>query len=114
MCGRRACSGGAEHARDVPLPPLLDRLCRLHCRVAAALESFGLHSRSSHRRLLFRRLLDGLGPPLRLRRRGPYFGLTTLVAVLIMMNLIVAVAGVTGGEIGLTAHDVLSVNADTN
>src|SRR6476660_6019354 len=49
-----------------------------------------------------------------LRLRGPYFGLTTLVAVLIMMNLIVVFAGVTGGEIGLTLPDVLSVNADTN
>ena len=42
-----------------------------------------------------------------LRLRGPYFGLTTLVAVLIMMNLIVVFAGFTGGEIGLTVPDVL-------
>src|ERR1700744_6381513 len=48
-----------------------------------------------------------------LRVRGPYFGLTTLVAVLIMMNLIVVFAGFTGGEIGLTVPDVLSVNTDT-
>jgi branched-chain amino acid transport system permease protein len=49
-----------------------------------------------------------------LRVRGPYFGLTTLVAVLIMMNLIVVFAGFTGGEIGLTVPDVLSVDTDTN
>src|SRR5213596_2123228 len=49
-----------------------------------------------------------------LRLRGPYFGLTTLVAVLIMMNLIVVFAGFTGGEIGLTVPDVLSVDTDTN
>ncbi|GAC1332033.1 MAG: branched-chain amino acid ABC transporter permease [Beijerinckiaceae bacterium] len=49
-----------------------------------------------------------------LRLRGPYFGLTTLVAVLIMMNLIVVFAGFTGGEIGLTVPDVLSVDTNTN
>ena len=41
-----------------------------------------------------------------LRVRGPYFGLTTLVAVLILQNLIVVFAGLTGGEIGLTVPDV--------
>src|SRR5215469_1057743 len=33
-----------------------------------------------------------------LRVRGPYFGLTTLVAVLILSNLIVVFADLTGGE----------------
>ncbi|MBV9636639.1 MAG: branched-chain amino acid ABC transporter permease, partial [Methylobacteriaceae bacterium] len=43
-----------------------------------------------------------------LRVRGPYFGLTTLVAVLILSNLIVVFADLTGGEIGLTVPDVIS------
>ena len=37
-----------------------------------------------------------------LRLRGPYFGLVTLVAVLLLQNVIVLFAGITGGEIGLT------------
>src|SRR5271155_1581095 len=37
-----------------------------------------------------------------LRVSGPYFGLTTLVAVLLLQDLVVIFAGVTGGEIGLT------------
>src|SRR5580704_18069 len=37
-----------------------------------------------------------------LRLRGPYFGLTTLVAVLMLQNYIVVDASLTGGEIGLT------------
>ena len=41
-----------------------------------------------------------------LRLRGPYFGLTTLVAVLILQNFIVVFADLTGGEIGLTVPDV--------
>ncbi len=49
-----------------------------------------------------------------LRVTGPYFGLTTLVAVLILQNLVVVFAGLTGGEIGLTVPDVLSVDADVN
>ena len=49
-----------------------------------------------------------------LRLRGPYFGLVTLVAVLLLQNAIVIFAGVTGGEIGMTVPDVLSVNAATN
>ncbi len=49
-----------------------------------------------------------------LRLRGPYFGLITLVAVLLLQNLIVIFAGVTGGEIGLTVPDVLSVDGTTN
>jgi len=49
-----------------------------------------------------------------LRVRGPYFGLTTLVAVLMLQNFVVVFAGLTGGEIGLTVPDVLSVDATTN
>src|ERR1700726_3455471 len=40
-----------------------------------------------------------------LRVRGPYFGLTTLVAVLMLQNFIVVFASLTGGEIGLTIPD---------
>lgn len=49
-----------------------------------------------------------------LRLRGPYFGLVTLVAVLLLQQVIVIFAGVTGGEIGLSLPDVLSVDARKN
>jgi branched-chain amino acid transport system permease protein len=49
-----------------------------------------------------------------LRVRGPYFGLTTLVAVLMLQNFIVVFADLTGGEIGLTIPDVISIDAATN
>jgi branched-chain amino acid transport system permease protein len=49
-----------------------------------------------------------------LRVRGPYFGLTTLVAVLMLQNFIVVDAGLTGGEIGLTVPDVISISDTTN
>lgn len=49
-----------------------------------------------------------------LRLRGPYFGLTTLVAVLILQNFIVVDAGLTGGEIGLTVPDVLTLSEIVN
>lgn len=49
-----------------------------------------------------------------LRLRGPYFGLVTLVAVLMLQNAIVIFASVTGGEIGMTVPDVLSFSAVTN
>ena len=49
-----------------------------------------------------------------LRVTGPYFGLTTLVAVLILQNLVVVFAGFTGGEIGLMVPDVISIDAGTN
>lgn len=49
-----------------------------------------------------------------LRLRGPYFGLVTLVAVLILQQFIVIFAGVTGGEIGLAVPDVLAVSTDAN
>src|ERR1700719_1280789 len=45
-----------------------------------------------------------------LRGRGPYFGLTTLVAVLMLQNFIVVFADLTGGEIGLTIPDVISID----
>jgi len=46
-----------------------------------------------------------------LRVRGPYFGLTTLVAVLMLQNFVVVFAGLTGGEIGLTIPDVITIDA---
>ena len=49
-----------------------------------------------------------------LRLRGPYFGLITLVAVLLLQNAIVIFAGITGGEIGMTVPDVMSVSAEQN
>jgi len=49
-----------------------------------------------------------------LRLSGPYFGLTTLVAVLLLQNLVVVFAGLTGGEIGLTVPDVISISGSVN
>ncbi|WP_460451205.1 branched-chain amino acid ABC transporter permease [Alsobacter sp. SYSU BS001988] len=49
-----------------------------------------------------------------LRVSGPYFGLTTLVAVLMLQNFIVVFADLTGGEIGLSVPDVISIDAKTN
>jgi branched-chain amino acid transport system permease protein len=49
-----------------------------------------------------------------LRLRGPYFGLVTLVAVLLLLDFIVIFASVTGGEIGMMVPDVLSVSATVN
>ena len=49
-----------------------------------------------------------------LRLRGPYFGLVTLVAVLLLQNAIVIFAKFTGGEIGMTVFSVLSIDATTN
>lgn len=49
-----------------------------------------------------------------LRLRGPYFGLVTLVAVLLLQDVIVVFAHWTGGEIGMTVPDVLSISADIN
>src|SRR5699024_2198474 len=49
-----------------------------------------------------------------MRLRGPYFALITLVAVLILDKLITIFAGVTGGEIGLTTPDVLTISAVGN
>lgn len=49
-----------------------------------------------------------------LRLRGPYFGLVTLVSVLILQQVIVIFAGATGGEIGLAVPDVLSTDTGPN
>ncbi len=49
-----------------------------------------------------------------LRVRGPYFGLTTLVAVLMLQNFIVVDAHLTGGENGLTVPDVITVSDTIN
>ena len=49
-----------------------------------------------------------------LRVRGPYFGLTTLVAVLMLQNYVVVDASLTGGEIGLTVPDVIAISDSVN
>ena len=49
-----------------------------------------------------------------LRLRGPYFGLITLVAVLLLQKLIVVFAGYTGGEIGMTVPSVLAIDPTVN
>jgi branched-chain amino acid transport system permease protein len=49
-----------------------------------------------------------------LRLRGPYFGLVTLVAVLLLLDFIVIFAAQTGGEIGMMVPDVLSISAAVN
>src|ERR1700689_1113762 len=49
-----------------------------------------------------------------LRARGPYFGLTTLVAVLMLQNFIVVDASLTGGEIGLTVPDAIPISDAEN
>jgi branched-chain amino acid transport system permease protein len=49
-----------------------------------------------------------------LRLTGPYFGLMTLVAVLLLQNFIVIFASVTGGEIGMMVPDVLSIDTTVN
>jgi branched-chain amino acid transport system permease protein len=49
-----------------------------------------------------------------LRLHGPYFGLVTLIAVLLLQNMLVLFAGITGGEIGLDIPDVLSISDTTN
>ncbi|HTV89691.1 MAG TPA: branched-chain amino acid ABC transporter permease [Stellaceae bacterium] len=49
-----------------------------------------------------------------LRLRGPYFGLVTLVAVLLLLDFIVIFAAQTGGEIGMMVPDVLSISTSVN
>lgn len=49
-----------------------------------------------------------------LRLTGPYFGLVTLVAVLIMQNLVIVFAGATGGEIGLVVPDIITFDSVAN
>lgn len=49
-----------------------------------------------------------------LRLRGPYFGLVTLVAVLILRQLIILFSPYTGGEIGIAVPDTLSLSVAVN
>ncbi len=49
-----------------------------------------------------------------LRLTGPYFGLITLVAVLLLQQAVTVFSGLTGGEIGLSLPDVLSIDDMTN
>ncbi|WP_342363128.1 branched-chain amino acid ABC transporter permease [Terrarubrum flagellatum] len=49
-----------------------------------------------------------------LRLRGPYFGLVTLVAVLILRQLIILFSPYTGGEIGIAVPGVLSLSVAIN
>ena len=49
-----------------------------------------------------------------LKLKGPYFGLITLVAVLLLQNMLVLFSGVTGGEIGLDVPDVLTISDNGN
>jgi branched-chain amino acid transport system permease protein len=49
-----------------------------------------------------------------LRLSGPYFGLITLVAVLLLQQMVTVFAEYTGGEIGLTIPDVIAIDERTN
>jgi branched-chain amino acid transport system permease protein len=49
-----------------------------------------------------------------LRLTGPYFGLITLVAVLLLQQMVTVFATYSGGEIGLSLPDVLSIDDSTN
>ena len=49
-----------------------------------------------------------------LRLSGPYFGLITLVAVLLLQQAVTSFAHWTGGEIGLSLPDVISIDDRTN
>ena len=49
-----------------------------------------------------------------LRLSGPYFGLITLVAVLLLQQMVTVFADLSGGEIGLSLPDVLSIDDRTN
>ena len=49
-----------------------------------------------------------------LRLSGPYFGLITLVAVLLLQQMVTVFAHWTGGEIGLSIPDVLSIDDTFN
>ncbi len=49
-----------------------------------------------------------------LRLSGPYFGLVTLVAVLILRQLIILFSRHTGGEIGIAVPDTLSISSAVN
>ena len=87
---RRLYGGDLDNQSGLPIP-----LCLSPARVAAVVGGLVLAV-----------------PALRLR--GPYFGLVTLVAVLLLQNFIVIFAGVTGGEIGMMVPDVLSIEPTTN
>lgn len=49
-----------------------------------------------------------------LRLQGPYFGLVTLVAILLLSHAITIFAGYTGGEIGLALRDILTISSTGN
>jgi branched-chain amino acid transport system permease protein len=49
-----------------------------------------------------------------LRLSGPYFGLITLVAVLLLQQMVTVFAQYTGGEIGLTIPDVIAIDESAN
>ena len=49
-----------------------------------------------------------------LRLTGPYFGLVTLVAVLLLEGVLMIFSRYTGGELGLTLQDVISIHTKTN
>lgn len=49
-----------------------------------------------------------------LRLSGPYFGLVTLAAVLLLQGFLIIFARHTGGELGITLDDVLSIDEKTN
>jgi branched-chain amino acid transport system permease protein len=49
-----------------------------------------------------------------LRLRGPYFGLVTLVAVLILRQLIILFSPYTGGEIGIAVPGTLALSVAAN
>jgi branched-chain amino acid transport system permease protein len=49
-----------------------------------------------------------------LRLRGPYFGLITLVSVLLLEQFVTIFAQYTGGEIGLSVPGIISVSSKTN
>ena len=49
-----------------------------------------------------------------LRLTGPYFGLVTLVAVLLLEGILMIFSRYTGGELGLTLQDVISIHTKTN
>lgn len=64
---------------------------------------------------MFAALVGGLilaGPALRLE--GPYFGLVTLVAVMLLLNAITIFSSVTGGEIGLAVPSIFTIDAALN
>lgn len=49
-----------------------------------------------------------------LRLTGPYFGLVTLVAVLLLEGILMIFSRYTGGELGLTLNNVISIDDKTN